>query len=130
MMAIPLMDDLLTVPEKAALMNLTHHPGYAILIKLMSAACVRATEEAIKLDPADDDYDRKLPYLQQRSRIMNEFSVWILKSVKFHAETMASQAGEEEEFQRLQARLKQVEQGTTEEDNIERLKTMLVEAGK
>jgi hypothetical protein len=85
----PLLYDELTLEDKVYLANLTLHEGYKVLKRLMSAACTRATEAVIKLDPMDADYGRKVQIAQQQARDRNEFCSSVLKSIEFHTLTAA-----------------------------------------
>lgn len=80
-MAQPLLMDELQSVERVSLSALKQHPGYAVLEKLFMAACKRATDDVIKLDPAADGYERKLVALQSKARERNEFSLLILQSI-------------------------------------------------
>jgi hypothetical protein len=95
-MARPLLMDELNPVEKANLSALKALPGYAVLEKLLMAACRKATEEAIAVNPADDGYLQKLSALQSRARERNEFSLLILQSVEYHTQ---AEVPEEEEGQ-------------------------------
>lgn len=85
-MATPLLCDDLQLVEKVTLASLVSQPGYAVLVKIMDAACTRATEDVIKLDPTEKGYTQKLIALQSRARHMNEFSSLVLKSIKWQVE--------------------------------------------
>ena len=84
--ALPLLMDNLTTAEKVLLANLSLHPGYKVLIKLLEAACTAATNDVIKLDPMVEEYRRKLEHLQQAARTVNKFSSLVLRSVDYHSQ--------------------------------------------
>jgi len=106
--SVPLMMDDLSVGEKVLLANLSLHPGYKVLVKLLDAACTTATQDVIRLDPMVQEYKRKLEYLQQAARTVNKFSSLVLRSVKYHAE--CAQYETENSEQDLEARVNAVEQ--------------------
>jgi len=83
-MATPLLCDDLQLVEKVTLSSLVQQPGYSVLTKIMEAACSRATEDVIKLDPTEKGYTQKLIALQSRARHINEFSSLVLKSINWH----------------------------------------------
>ena len=85
-MATPLLCDDLQLVEKVTLGSLVSQPGYAVLVKMLDAACSQATKDVIKLDPTEKGYTQKLIALQGRARHMNEFSSLVLKSITWHVE--------------------------------------------
>ena len=70
--------------ERILLAQLTTHPGWKILVKLMAESCRTATEDVIKLDPASERYNERVIALQTNARAMNKFSAEVLDSVKLH----------------------------------------------
>ena len=82
----PLLAEELTLAEKVMLAQMSLTPGYKILIRLLEAGCQKATEDTIKTDPEDVNYDQILRARQQYSRAVNRFSTLVLKSVEFHVE--------------------------------------------
>lgn len=88
-MTLPLLMDELQPGERASLAALQKHPGFSVLEKLMMAACKRATEDVIQLNPADEGYERKLKALQGRARERNEFFLLVLGSVSWQVEAEA-----------------------------------------
>lgn len=93
----PLCLDTLSPEDRVYLGNMSAHPGYQVLKKLISDACKQATEAVIKLDPADDQYDRKLKALQFTARAVNDFSSTLLKSVEMHSLMAAAEDAKKEE---------------------------------
>jgi hypothetical protein len=85
----PLLMDELTPIEAVNLSGLKQHPGYPVLEKLHMAACKRASDDAIRLDPAEDGHVRKLVALQGRARERSEFSLLILQSIDWHSANAA-----------------------------------------
>jgi hypothetical protein len=86
--------DDLTTTERVALAALQQQPGYPVLEKLFAAACNRAIEEVIKLDPVDEGYELKLKALQSRARERNQFSSLIINSIAWQAKVVSSQSEE------------------------------------
>ena len=87
----------LTPVERVNLSLLRTHPGYPVLEKLHMAACKRATEDVVKLDPTEEGFERKLKALQQKARERNEFSMLILSSIEWqdqYVKKMEEVAGE------------------------------------
>jgi hypothetical protein len=80
-MSIPLLCDDLQLVEKLTLSSLSAQPGFNVLVKIMNAACDRATKDVIKLNPAEKGYQQQLVTLQSRARFMNEFCQQVLDSI-------------------------------------------------
>lgn len=85
----PLLMEELTPVEALSLGGLKQHPGFLVLEKLFMAACKRATDDAIRVDPADDDYMRKLTALHARARERSEFCLLVLQSIDWHHQSAA-----------------------------------------
>lgn len=96
----------LNLTEKVILANMTLHEGWQILKKLMTDACVQATQDMVKLDPINDSgYDRKLKLLQARARLMNEFCSSVLASAEWHVnEGMTEENERKEQGEYVQSR--------------------------
>jgi hypothetical protein len=84
MAQLPLLMEELTPIEALSLAGLKQYPGYLVLEKLMMAACKRATDDAIRVNPAEEGYTRKLVALQGRARERSEFCLLILESIDWH----------------------------------------------
>ncbi|SRR6266550_2998904 len=104
----PLLANELTDTQRVSLASLRQHPGFSVLEELLMAACRRATEEVIKLDPVEEGYERKLKALQSRARERNEFSSLVLKSIDWQAQAVApkEETKSEPEFNRIVKGLK------------------------
>jgi hypothetical protein len=89
-MPIPLLCDDLQLVEKITLSSLSAQPGFNILVKIMNAACDKATKDVIKLNPATEGYMRELATLQSRARFMNEFCQQVLDSINWQVEDGAN----------------------------------------
>ena len=83
---IPLLIDGLTLPEKIMLGQTSLTPGFAVLIKLMDAACTDSRMLINDANPEDPDYEQILKARQQYSRAINRFASLVLKSVKYHTQ--------------------------------------------
>lgn len=93
---VPLLTEDLTHPERIFLTQIFHHAGFKVLIKLLNAACARATEQIVKLDPENPDYQRLLTYRSQRSRNFSECISDVMRSVEYHTGVLkAEEVGEE-----------------------------------
>jgi len=93
----PLLSDELTEAQKVLLLGLKQHPGYLVFELMLGAACKRATEDVIKLDPIEEGYERKLKALQSKARERNEFSLLVLKSIDWHSQGVAIEKREQKE---------------------------------
>ena len=95
MCAKMLLRDELTDIEKAELANMTLHPGFEILKRMMAEHCQMTTEAVIRLDPAESDYERKLARLQITSLATNDFCSSVLRSVSVLRDDSVEQQQEE-----------------------------------
>lgn len=86
----------LSPSEVVMLAQMTHHGGFIVLKKLMEALCTRASEDLIRLDPEDKEYERKLSVRTQRARTINETCSVILKSIRAHVDSEVAQEQAEE----------------------------------
>ena len=92
----PLLMDELSLPDKVMLGQTSLTPGYKVLIRMIEAGCKKATEDTIKADPEDVNYDQILRARQQYSRAVNRFSTLLLKSVEYHMEHGAAEEQQKE----------------------------------
>lgn len=93
---IPLLADELTDIQKISLSNLRQHPGYLVLEEMFKAACNRAIEEVIKLDPTDERYEQKLKAFQLKARERNEFCSLVIRSIDWQARSVQADKNETE----------------------------------
>lgn len=93
----PLLMNELTPGKRAALASLVSHPGWAVVEEMHFDACKRATEDALKANPEEANYDQisKVRLLKARER--NEFSLLILSSIDWHIKAAQQQIIEQEE---------------------------------
>lgn len=91
-----LLGENLTQEERIVLAQLTHQPGWRVLVKMMAEACRDATELVIKLEPGSERYQERLTGLQSTARAMNKFSAELLDSVKVHQRNVVRQVNEGE----------------------------------
>lgn len=87
-----LLGEKLDFESRLTLAQLTRHPGWPILVKMMGEACRNANEEVIKLDPTLPRYPEILVGLQTSARAMNQFSADILDSMKVHYDSATREA--------------------------------------
>jgi hypothetical protein len=93
---IPLLMEELTHPERIFLTQIFQHAGFKVLIKMLNASCARATEQIVRLDPENPDYQRLLTYRSQRSRNFSECISEVMKSVEYHTGLLRTEeVGEE-----------------------------------
>src|SRR5437879_6059989 len=85
-MAPPILQNVLTQDERIILAQLSQQPGYKILVRLHDEECRRLNEAVIKLDPTEQDYEKRLMATQMEARAVNKFSVAILGSVAYHTD--------------------------------------------
>lgn len=98
--------DGLSVEERMYLSNLSIHPGFLVLKKMIQEACQKANEQVISLNPVDPDFDRKLKVLVVTARAMNSFAASLIKSVQAHVEDSGQSEMPETEEVDLQKMLK------------------------
>lgn len=89
-----LLGENLSQEERIVLAQLTHQPGWRVLVKMMAEACREATELVIKLEPGSERYQERLAGLQSTARAMNKFSAELLDSVKVHQRNVVQQVNE------------------------------------
>ena len=105
-MAKMLCRDCLTLEERVYLANLSTHPGFAVMIKLMEDACSQATKKTIALDPEDPNYDSKLKVRHLEARIMNDFAASVIASCRTHVEALEAEVEENQDVAKLVESLK------------------------
>lgn len=102
--------------DRAILVNMTHHQGFDILVRMMHEACDNATARVIKLDPIEtDNYEKKLANLQLTARATHQFCASVLKSIQVHQNQMIQEDKQQQEEAELQARISQVKSMSDEE---------------
>ena len=84
MSRIPLLSDSLSITEKMTLANLATHPGFPIFVRILEAACARAAQDTIKLNPDEEGYERKLKAAHSRARTINEFAGLVRDSINWN----------------------------------------------
>jgi hypothetical protein len=112
-MSEPLLFDELTPQQRSALANLSHHPGYEVLVMIMNKSCEVINTRLVKLDPQDPEYEKKLSRLHLQSRTANEFCSSILKSIEFHERVavLSQQVTEQEIRAAIEAAEPQIKPG-------------------
>lgn len=93
---VPLLSDELNEAQRVSLLSLKQHPGFSVLEQMFTAACKKATEEVIKLDPTEEGYERKLKALQSIARERNQFCLLILESIDWQEQYLKIQKEEQE----------------------------------
>src|ERR1700676_4558706 len=78
----------LTQAEKVMLTQVTLTPGWKVVIRVANEACLRATQDTIKLDPESADYERVCVERQRRARNITEFSDLFFRSIQTHADSI------------------------------------------
>jgi len=94
----PLLREELTTQERILLTQLTHMPGFKVLVKLLQAACARFNDNVIKLDPEAPDYDTKISKRQLKAWVASKFSADVFKAIDWHTDQviLAEQENQEE----------------------------------
>ncbi len=87
----------LTQAEKVMLTQVMLIPGWRVVIKIANEACLRATQDTIKLDPESADYERIVVERQRRARNITEFSDLFFRSIQTHVESIRKIEAEEEQ---------------------------------
>ncbi len=82
----PILQDGLNLAQKSMLAQMASTPGYEILIMLIEAMCTDATNQTVKADPEDPNYDQVIKARHQYARAVNKSSTLLLKSVEYHIE--------------------------------------------
>lgn len=90
-----LMNDLSDI-KRAALASLVQHPGWAVIEEMHMDACKRATEDALKANPEEANYDQVSKFRLLKARERNEFSLLVLSSVEWHIQAAQGIAQEQE----------------------------------
>src|ERR1700719_3073064 len=78
----------LTQAKKVMLTQVTMTPGWKVVIEIANEACLRATQDTIKLDPESADYERVCVERQRRARNITEFSDLLFHSILAHADSI------------------------------------------
>ncbi len=91
---LPLLGEELGEVELAQLTQVTHMPGYRVIVKMLDAACLRATQDLIKLDPESENYKDRVAARTARARCWTEFSDLVLGSIAYHAQATKEAAVE------------------------------------
>jgi hypothetical protein len=86
----------LTQVEKFHLAQIVSMPGMQVLVKLANAACMRATQDPIKLSPEAPNYERAAASRVQRARNITEFSDLFFKSVYSHVDSIRKKEADED----------------------------------
>ena len=92
----PLLMDGLSNIEKANLAQMALMPGFVVLQKLMESACSESRIAINDVNPEDPGYDQVLRARQQFSRAVNKFSVLVLRSIKWHTDSVALEESQQE----------------------------------
>lgn len=97
-MSEPLLFDELSSQQQTALANLSHHPGYDVLLMIFNKSCERINARLLKLDPEDAEYDKKVTRLHLISKTVNEFCLSVVKSIQIHEQiaVLSQQMSEQE----------------------------------
>ena len=84
--------------QRTALANLSHHPGYDVLLMIFNKSCERINARLLKLDPEDAEYDKKVTRLHLISKTVNEFCLSVVKSIQIHEQiaVLSQQMSEQE----------------------------------
>ncbi len=96
-MASPLLlDGEITAAEMVLLGQLSNHPGYAVLERLIRASVDRANAKVVQLSPEHPNYGRVLAAFQQEARAQNAFAHSVLKTVASYSKQAVIANGEED----------------------------------
>jgi hypothetical protein len=92
----PLLMEELTHHERIALRQVTHMPGWEVAMKILAAGCTEAANDISKLNPQEDDYERKVAERGRHSFSVNKYSARLQKSFIYHVEVLMAQAKAEQ----------------------------------
>lgn len=92
----PLLMNELTPQERIALRQVTHMPGWEVAMRILAAGCTEAANDISKLNPQEDDYERKVAERGRHSFSVNKYSARVQKSFIYHVEVLKAQAKAEE----------------------------------
>lgn len=76
----------LSMAKKALLLQLVLMPGWSVVEEIANEACLKFTQDIIKLDPESEDYDRVMQTRTLRARNASEFSDLLFASITGHAD--------------------------------------------
>ena len=86
--------------ERLYLKSLTMHDGFPVLQKIFDEACRRATEEVMKVNPTDANYEKVLAATQANARAIHEFCQAVRLSFNAHISNAEAMERQEEEKRR------------------------------
>lgn len=92
----PLLMNELTQHQRVALRQVTHMPGWEVAMQILAAGCVEAANDISKLNPQEDDYERKVAERGRHSFSVNKYSARVQKSFMYHVDVLKAQAKAEE----------------------------------
>ena len=98
----------LTFVEQMALASLTQHRGFEVLTKIFDEACVEANQAPIKLDPLDDEYDKKLKILTLVARVTNDFCASVRNTVHVHVSAAVTEQNRLEQEELMESEAEEV----------------------
>jgi len=78
----------LTQAKKVMLTQTTLTPGWKVVIEIANEACLRFTQDIIRLDPESGDYERVSQTRTLRARFATEFSDSLFRSIQTHASSV------------------------------------------
>ena len=88
----------LSPTKKALLLQVILSPGWKVVEEIANEACLRFTQDIIRLDPESEDYERVAQTRTLRARNASEFSDLLFKSIVVHANSIRqTQAKEDRE---------------------------------
>lgn len=87
----------LSQAKKASLLQVVLSPGWKVVEEIANEACLRYTQDIIRLDPESEDYDRVSQTRTLRARNATEYSDLLLHSIVEHANSVRKIEAVEEE---------------------------------
>jgi hypothetical protein len=87
----------LSQAKKASLLQVVLSPGWKTVEEIANEACLRYTQDIIRLDPESEDYDRVSQTRTLRARNATEFCDLLLRSIAEHANSIRKIEDVEEE---------------------------------
>lgn len=92
-----ILSDDMSILKKSLLLQTTLTPGFKVIVEMANDACLRFTQDIVRLDPESPEYERIVAERQRRARYASEFSDLLFQSVFEHAGSIQKQETQEEQ---------------------------------
>jgi hypothetical protein len=85
-----LLGENLTEVKRVLMAQTAMTPGFKVIVEIANEACIRATQDILKVDPKKPDYNHILEVQALRARYWSEFSDLLFKSIYAHVDAIDS----------------------------------------